>query len=148
MKIAIGSDHAGYDLKESVKAGLKEEGYDVVDYGPAEKKSVDYPDYAELVARAVVSRKADRGVLVCGTGIGISIAANKINGARAARVSTIDDARLTREHNDANIITFGGRIVAPALALEMTKTFLETPFLKGRHLRRVNKIKALEKRGG
>jgi len=148
MKIGIASDHAGYDLKENVKAVLKDEGYEVKDFGPDLKKSVDYPDYAAIVAKAIQEKKVDRGVLVCGTGIGMSIAANKFAGIRAARCTTTDDARLAREHNDANIITLGGRFLGRELAGEMVKLFLETPFLKGRHLRRVAKIKRLEDEQG
>ncbi len=145
MKVGVGSDHAGFDLKEFLKEQLKKEGYDVIDYGTHIKKSVDYPDYAEKLAVGIQKKEISMGVLVCGTGIGMSIIANKFAGVRAARCCTVQDAVLAREHNDANVIALGGRLVGSELALEMVKTFLETPFLKGRHLRRVNKIKKTDK---
>lgn len=141
MKIGIGSDHAGFELKEFLKTELKKDGYEVIDYGPDIKKSVDYPDFAEKLAKGIQNKEIEMGILICGTGIGMSIVANKFNGIRAARCCTIQDALLARQHNDANVITLGGRLLGNELALEMVKTFLETPFLKGRHLRRVNKIK-------
>ncbi|MBN1444843.1 MAG: ribose 5-phosphate isomerase B [Candidatus Omnitrophica bacterium] len=145
MKVGLGSDHAGYDLKEFLKKQLKKEGFEVVDYGTHIKKSVDYPDYAEKVAAGIQKKEVAAGILMCGTGIGVSIAANKFSGVRAARCCTLQDAVLAREHNDANVLTLGGRLVGSELALEIAKTFLETPFLKGRHLRRVNKIKKTDK---
>jgi len=145
MKVGVGSDHAGFDLKEFLKEQLKKEGYDVIDYGTHIKKSVDYPDYAEKVAEGIQKKEVSLGILVCGTGIGVSIAANKFRGVRAARCCTVQDAVFAREHNDANVLTLGGRLVGNELALEIAKTFLETPFLKGRHMRRVNKIKKTDK---
>lgn len=145
MRVGFGSDHAGFELKEFLKDKIKAEGYEVVDYGTHIKKSVDYPDYAEKLARGIQNKEITLGVLVCGTGLGMSIAANKYKGIRAARCCTIQDAVLARQHNDANVLTLGGRLLGDELALEITKVFLETPFLKGRHLRRVNKIKKLEK---
>jgi len=141
MKIGIGSDHAGFDLKDFLKEQLKKEGYEITDYGTSVKKSVDYPDFAEKLATAIEKKEVSQGILICGTGIGMSIAANKYRGVRAARCCTIDDAILARQHNNANVLTLGGRITADELALQITKTFIETPFLKGRHLKRVNKIK-------
>lgn len=145
MKVGVGSDHAGFDLKEFLKEQLKKEGFEVIDYGTHIKKSVDYPDYAEKVATGIQKKEVSLGILVCGTGIGVSIAANKFRGVRAARCCTVQDAVLAREHNDANVLTLGGRLVGNELALEIAKTFLETPFLKGRHMRRVNKIKKADK---
>ncbi|MCD6221411.1 ribose 5-phosphate isomerase B [bacterium] len=145
MKIGIGSDHAGFDMKNFLKEELEKEGYELIDYGTYIKKSVDYPDFASKVAEGIVKREIEKGILICGTGIGMSIAANKFKGIRAARCCSIYDAVLARQHNDANILTLGGRLTGNNLALEICKTFLEIPFLKGRHLRRVNKIKKIEK---
>lgn len=144
MKIGIASDHAGFELKNYLKNELKKEGYEVIDYGPEIKKVVDYPDYAEKVAKAIQNKEIKFGVLICGTGIGMSIVANKFKGIRAARCCSIYDAVLSRQHNDANIITLGGRLIGKELSFEITKTFLSTPFTKGRHLPRVNKIKRIE----
>ncbi len=145
MKIGIGSDHAGFELKEFLKKEIEKDGYEVIDYGTNIKKSVDYPDFASKVAEGIIKKETEKGILICGTGIGMSIAANKFKGVRAARCCTIYDAVLARQHNDANILALGARLIAKELAWEITKTFLETPFLKGRHLRRVNKIKKIEK---
>ncbi|MCM8803805.1 MAG: ribose 5-phosphate isomerase B [Candidatus Omnitrophica bacterium] len=144
MKIGIASDHAGFELKNYLKELLKNEGYQVIDYGPEIKKVVDYPDYAEKVAKGIQNREIKFGILICGTGIGMSIVANKFKGIRAARCCSIYDALLAREHNDANIITLGGRLIGKELSFEITKTFLSTQFTKGRHLGRVNKIKRIE----
>ncbi len=143
MNIGLGSDHAGYDLKEFLKKQLKKEGFEIRDYGCGVKKSVDYPDFAEKVAKGIKNKEIDFGILVCGTGIGMSIAANRYSWIRAARSCTIQDAILARQHNDANILTLGGRIIANELAFQMSKIFVETPFLKGRHLRRVQKLKKM-----
>lgn len=145
MKIGIGSDHAGFELKEFLKKEIEKDGYEVIDYGTNIKKSVDYPDFASKVAEGIIKKETEKGILICGTGIGMSIAANKFKGVRAARCCSIYDAILARQHNDANILTLGARLIAKELAWEITKTFLETPFLKGRHLKRVNKIKKIEK---
>ena len=144
MRIAIGSDHAGYRLKETIKSSLLDSGHAVEDAGTGSEASVDYPDFAAAVARRVVSGAVDRGILICGTGIGMAMAANKVDGARAASVGDLESARLSREHNDANILTLGARITQPDLALAIVRVFLETPFLGGRHQRRVDKIMALE----
>jgi ribose 5-phosphate isomerase B len=144
MKVGIASDHAGFELKEYLKSQLKKEGFDIIDYGPVVKKVVDYPDYAEKVANGINKKEIDFGILICGTGIGMSIAANKFKGIRASRCCSIHDAILSREHNDSNIITLGGRLIGKELAFEIVKAFLSTSFLKGRHLRRVNKIKKIE----
>jgi len=145
MRVGLGSDHAGFDLKEFLKESLKKEGFEVVDYGTHIKKSVDYPDFAERLVAGIQRKEIAAGVLVCGTGIGMSIVANKFSGIRAARCCTIQDAVLARQHNDANVVTLGGRLVGNELALDITRTFFETSFLKGRHLKRVNKIKKTEK---
>jgi len=144
MKIGIASDHAGFELKKYLKGKLKKEGYEVIDFGPGISKSVDYPDYALKVANSIGGKeKIERGILICGTGIGMSMSANKFKEVRAAQCNSIYLAKLAREHNDANILTMGARILAKELAWEITNVFLETPFLKGRHLRRVNKIKKI-----
>lgn len=144
MRIAIGSDHAGFHLKEAVKAKLTEEGVDVVDMGTTSDASVDYPDYAQAVAQRVVSGQSDRGILVCGTGIGMAIAANKVKGIRAASVTDLESARLSRSHNDANILALGERVTSTDQALQIVQTFLDTPFSGGRHQRRLDKIRAIE----
>ncbi|MCM8818815.1 MAG: ribose 5-phosphate isomerase B [Candidatus Omnitrophica bacterium] len=144
MKIGIASDHAGFELKEYLKEQIKKQGYEVIDYGISVKKVVDYPDYAEKVAKGIQKKEIDFGILICGTGIGMSICANKFKGIRAARCCSTYDALLAREHNDANVLTLGGRLIGKELAFEISLTFLSTHFTKGRHLRRVNKIKKLE----
>ncbi len=144
MRIAIGADHAGFQLKQTVAESLRAAGHVVEDLGTDSDQSVDYPDFAAAVAREVAAGRADRGILVCGTGIGMAMAAGKVDGIRAASVTDLESARLSREHNDANVLTLGGRITPPDLALSIVGTFLETPFLGGRHQRRVDKIMALE----
>lgn len=146
MKIAIGADHAGYALKDQVRDALRLAGHEVIDVGTDSAESTDYPDYANTVARDVVAGAADRGILVCSTGVGMSIAANKIHGIRAAIAFHPDEVRLTRAHNDANIITIGARYTEPEAANEMVRIFLETPFEGGRHARRIGKIADLEKK--
>ncbi len=144
MRIAIGSDHAGYRLKETIRLRLLDSGFTVEDVGTDADAPVDFPDFAVAVARRVVSGACDRGILVCGTGIGMAMAANKVDGVRAAAAGDLESARLARGHNDANILTLGARITAPDLAMAIVRLFLETPFEGGRHQRRVNKIMALE----
>jgi ribose 5-phosphate isomerase B len=144
VRIAIGADHAGFHLKETIKVRLLESGFAVDDVGTNGEASVDYPDYAAAVAGRVVSGATERGILVCGTGIGMAMAANKVDGIRAAPVVDLESARLSREHNDANVLTLGARITPPDLALEIVRLFLETPFAGGRHQRRVDKIMALQ----
>ncbi len=144
MRIAIGSDHAGYQLKEVIKARLVASGAEVDDLGTTSEASVDYPDYAAAVARRVASGASDRGILVCGTGIGMAIAANKVNGIRAAPAESLEAARLSRAHNDANVLTLGARLTPADRALDIVQTFLDTPFEGGRHQRRVDEIRALE----
>ena len=146
MRIAIGSDHAGYRLKEIIKSRLADSGAEVDDLGTTSEASVDYPDYAAAVADRVASGASDRGILVCGTGIGMAISANKVRGIRAASVESLEAERLSRAHNDANVLTLGARITPTDLALGIVQTFLATPFEGGRHQRRVDKITALENR--
>ncbi|MDP8246988.1 MAG: ribose 5-phosphate isomerase B [Candidatus Tritonobacter lacicola] len=146
MKIAIGSDHGGYGLKEEIKRKLEEKGIEILDCGCFSEESCDYPDFAEKVARAVGSGEVERGILVCKTGIGMAIAANKVTGVRAANCRTVDDARLSRQHNDSNVLALGAGVVDPARAKEIVDTWLETPFEGGRHQKRVDKISGMEKR--
>jgi ribose 5-phosphate isomerase B len=145
MKIAIAADHAGYAAKEEIKAVIKSMGHEVLDQGTNSDASVDYPDYAEKVARAVVGGKADRGVLICGTGIGMSIAANKVDGIRAALITDEKTADLSRRHNDANVFCAGSRITSVVKIAECLKVWLQTEFEGGRHVVRVGKIAGLEK---
>ena len=145
-KIAIGSDHAGFEAKEKAKSELAALGVEVLDKGSHSLDSVDYPDFGAAVARAVASGEVERGVLVCGSGIGISMAANKIPGARAALCWNEETARLAREHNDANVLCFGSRFIEPEQAARMVRIFLETDFAGGRHTQRVEKLSALDKR--
>ncbi len=144
MKIAIGCDHGGFELKEAVKAHLIENGYDVKDYGCYDTNSVDYPDIAAAAAHSVADGENEFGVLICSTGIGISIAANKVKGVRAALCTDDYCAMMTRKHNNANIICMGGHIVTKQTAFRMVDIFLTTEFEGGRHCRRVDKITAIE----
>jgi ribose 5-phosphate isomerase B len=143
--VGLGADHAGFPLKEDLKAWLITGGYDVVDFGTQSAESVDYPDYAAAVGSAVTAGKADCGVLVCGTGIGMAIAANKLPGIRAAACSDAYTARMSREHNDANILALGARITGRDAAIEILETWLAATFAGGRHARRVDKIVALDR---
>ena len=140
LKIAISSDHGGNNLRKEIIQQLEELGLSYKDFGPNNDDSVDYPDYAVPVTDGVASGEFDRGILICGTGIGMSIAANKHDGIRAACCSDCFSARLTREHNDANVLCMGGRVIAPETACELADIFLHTEFEGGRHERRVNKI--------
>ncbi len=146
MKIALGSDHGGYRLKNEIISFLKENGYELKDFGTYSTESCDYPDFAEKVAEAVVSKEFDFGILVCGTGIGISISANKVPGVRAALCSDTFSAHATREHNDANILALGERVVGTGLALDIVKTFLTSEFQGERHQKRIDKISLIEKK--
>ncbi len=143
MRIAIGSDHAGFRHKEALIPWLESMGHEIQDYGTFSEESTDYPDYAMAVAWAVSMDRADRGILVCGSGIGVAITANKVVGIRAANCCSEEMARLARLHNNANILTFGGRLVSLELAKKMVEIFLTTPFEGGRHQRRVEKIHRL-----
>jgi ribose 5-phosphate isomerase B len=144
MRIALGADHAGVALKDDVKRLLDERGIPCTDFGTHSTASVDYPDFAATVAREVAGGRYDRGILVCGSGIGMAMAANKVAGIRAASIVDEDSARLCREHNDANVLALGARITPSDLARRIVNIFLDTPFAGGRHQRRVDKIAALD----
>jgi len=144
MKLAIGTDHAGFEFKQGLADYLRQQGYDVMDKGTFDLQSVDYPDYAAKVCAAVNQGEATFGILVCGSGIGMSIAANKIHGIRAALCHDLYTARMGRSHNDANVIVLPSRMIALTIAEEMTLLFLKTPFDGGRHAARVDKIMKLE----
>src|SRR5947209_8402903 len=144
MKIAIAADHAGFALKEQLRRRLTDEGHEVVDFGTASTDSCDYPDFAQPVGRDVAQGRSDRGILVCSTGIGMAMAANKIDGVRAAPAQSEDEVRLTREHNDANVLTLGAKYLDEDHAAELIHVFLNTEFAGGRHARRVAKIAQLE----
>lgn len=144
MRIAIGADHAGVALKDQLKQWLIERGDTVEDVGTNSTESVDYPDFAAAVSRIVTAGDADRGVLVCGTGLGMAITANKIHGIRAVPIVDEGSARLSREHNDANVIALGARLTAREEAQELLRIFLTTEYLGGRHQRRIDKISALD----
>ncbi|SOC42715.1 ribose 5-phosphate isomerase B [Salinicoccus kekensis] len=140
MKIIVGSDHGGFKLKRAVVDDLKEKGLDVTDFGPETADSVDYPDYAKPVAEKVASGEYDKGILICGTGIGMSISANKVKGIRSALVHDTFSARATRQHNDSNVLAMGERVIGEGLALDIVDIWLNTEFEGGRHERRVCKI--------
>ena len=145
--LAIGCDHGGYQLKQYIMNGLGEKGVEYKDFGTYNEDSCDYPAYAEAVSRSVVSGECEKGILICGTGIGISIAANKIHGIRAALCSDCYSAEYTRRHNDANILALGARTVGSGLAMKIVDTFLSASFEGGRHAQRVDMIRELESRG-
>jgi ribose 5-phosphate isomerase B len=144
MKIAIGADHAGFSLKEKLRRQLAGEGHEVLDYGTDSDASCDYPDFAQAVGREVAAGRSDRGILVCSTGIGMAIAANKVGGVRAAPAQNQDEVHFTREHNDANVLTLGAKYLDEEHAMELIHTFLDTAFAGGRHARRVAKIAQIE----
>ena len=137
MNIALGCDHGGFGLKQEILSYLQQAGYAVNDLGCHSEESVDYPDFAERVCAAIGSRKADRGILICGTGIGMSMAANRYRHIRAALCQEPFSARMSREHNDANVLCLGGRVLGPSLALDIVRVWLATEFAGGRHLRRI-----------
>jgi ribose 5-phosphate isomerase B len=143
-RVALGADHAGFPIKETIRQFLQNAGYLVDDLGTWSEESVDYPDYGKAVGECVAAHKDVFGIAVCGTGIGISIAANKVYGIRAAVAHDVSTARLAREHNDANVLALGGRVVSGSQAIEMVQTFLNTAFVGGRHTRRVEKITIIE----
>jgi ribose 5-phosphate isomerase B len=144
MRIAIGADHGGYELKQQIAEFLIARGHQVQDLGTHNLDSVDYPDFAALVARAVAAGEAERGITICGTGIGVSMAANKVHGIRAALCTDCYMARMAREHNDAQVLCLGARVLGIGSALDIVQVFLKSEFLGGRHARRVGKINALE----
>ncbi|HEY2361792.1 MAG TPA: ribose 5-phosphate isomerase B [Candidatus Angelobacter sp.] len=145
MRVALGADHAGYQLKDQLKQHLEQQGISVQDEGTSSAESVDYPDYARAVAHDVSEHRADLGILVCGSGIGMAITANKVDGIRAANVSTEYEAQISREHNNANVLALGARILKPDQAFAIVDKWLTTQFAGGRHERRVEKIMAIEK---
>ena len=144
--LAIGSDHGGYELRQIIMKHLAERGIEYRDFGTFSAESCDYPDYGEAVGRAVASGECERGIVVCGTGIGISIAANKVRGVRCALCGDCDSAEMARAHNHANMLALGARVLGEGLALKIVDTFLDTGFEGGRHARRVAKIMAIEGR--
>lgn len=146
MKIGIGNDHTALELKAEIIAFLKENGHEVVDYGTTSSESCDYPLYGEAVARAVAAGEIDRGILICGTGLGISLAANKVKGVRACVCSEPYTAKMSRAHNDCKVLAFGARIVGAELAKMIVDVWLNTEFEGGRHQRRVDLISAVEER--
>jgi ribose 5-phosphate isomerase B len=143
-RIALGADHAGFPLKEKLKQFLQQDGYPCQDLGTWSEESVDYPDFARAVGESVAAGESNLGVLVCGTGIGMSIAANKVAGIRAAVVHDVTTAQLAHEHNDANVVTMGGRLLADAEAWEVLQAFLAARFAGGRHQRRIDEIAAMD----
>lgn len=143
MKIALASDHGGFELKETVKGHLLERNIEVIDLGTNSTESVDYPAYGTLCGETVVAGKADAGIVVCGTGIGISIAANKVKGVRCGLCTSVEMAHLTKQHNNANVLALGGRTTEPKLALEIVDEWLDTEFEGGRHQRRVDMLDSL-----
>ncbi len=146
MHITIGADGAGYQLKQKIVEFLAAEGHEVLDLGIHELNSIDYPDVAEEVARTVAAGETERGILICGTGIGVCMTANKVSGVRAALCTDCYMARMAREHNDAQILCLGGRVIGPGLALDIVRVFLTSEFEGGRHARRVGKINTLDKK--
>ena len=144
--IALGADHAGFALKAIVRAWLERQGHDVLDVGTHSADSVDYPDYASAVTNALLAGTAERGILVCGTGIGMAMAANKVPGVRAASCVDAYTAQMAREHNDANVLTLGARVVGTEDAIEIVRVWLETAFAGDRHIRRLAKLAALEQK--
>ena len=146
MKIALACDHGGLNLKNPVKEKIKENGYDFVDYGTNSTDSCDYPDFALPAAEAVAEKKCDRGIIICSTGIGVSIVANKVPGVRCAHCHDSYCAEFTRRHNDANVLAMGEKVVGTGYALKIVETFLNTQFEGGRHQRRVDKITEIEKK--
>lgn len=147
MKIGLGSDHGGYNLKKEIANYLNEKGIEYVDFGPNNSlESVDYPIYGETVANAIVNKEVDYGILCCGTGIGISLAANKVPGIRCAVVSDVFSAKMSKAHNDANMLSLGERVLGRGLALEIVEAWINTEFEGDRHSRRVDMIKEIEKK--
>lgn len=144
LKIAISSDHGGNNLRKEIMGLLEELGFEYEDFGPKDDSSVDYPDYAQPVSEGVAAGKFDKGILICGTGIGMSIAANKVKGIRCALVHDVFSAKATRCHNDSNIIAMGERVIGAGLAREIVAAWLQTDFEGGRHERRIEKITAIE----
>lgn len=143
-KIAIASDHGGYDLKESVIAHLLNDGWEIDDLGPGNEDSVDYPDYGIKLAESITNNKVERGIVICGTGVGMSIVVNRFPGIRGTLCSNVYTAKMCREHNDSNILIMGGRVISKGLASEIVDTWLSTAFEGGRHQRRLDKINEID----
>ena len=143
-KIAIASDHGGFDLKESVIGTLRDKGFEIDDLGPSSAESVDYPDYGIKLAQAIVEQKVERGIVICGTGVGMSIVVNRFPGIRGTLCSDAYTAKMCREHNDSNILIMGGRVISKDLALEIVMIWLKTEFEGGRHQRRLDKINEID----
>ena len=144
MKLVVGSDHAAYELKEAIKEKLISEGHEVIDVGCDSTESVDYPKYGHAVGRTVASGEAERGIAVCGSGIGISIACNKVPGIRAALCTSVEMAEMCRRHNNANVVCMGARMISQELAFDIIDTWMTTEFEGGKHLRRINEIEDLD----
>lgn len=144
MKVAIGADHGGYELKETIKAYIKDKGVEVIDMGTNSDASVDYPIYGQAVAEKIASEEADLGILICGTGLGMSYVANKVKGIRCACVSDVFSAEMSRLHNNANVLSMGARVVGLGLAMKIVEAFLGTEFEGGRHNKRVDMVTAVE----
>jgi len=144
MKLAAASDHAGYELKEDIKKYLESDGHTVEDFGCYDTESCDYPDYAQRLCEAILAGACERGVLICGTGLGMSYAANRYKGIRAALCMNTEMAKMSRAHNDANVLVLGARLIDPAVARDILRVWMETPFEGGRHLRRIRKIDGQE----
>ena len=144
MKIVVGSDHAAYELKEAIKEKLTAEGHEVIDVGCDSPESVDYPKYGHAVGRTVASGEAERGIAVCGSGIGISIACNKVPGIRAALCTSVEMAEMCRRHNNANVVCMGARMISQDLAFDIIDKWMTTEFEGGKHLRRINEIEDLD----
>ncbi|MEE8807706.1 MAG: ribose 5-phosphate isomerase B [Lactimicrobium sp.] len=144
MKVGIANDHAATSMKKELMAYLQEKGYEVVNYGTDGNESVDYPDYGAKLAKAVAAGEVDRGIAICGTGVGMSIVCNKVKGVRCVHCSETFSAEYGRRHNDANVVAFGARVIGMGIAKQIVDVFLTTEFEGGRHQRRVDKIKALE----
>lgn len=145
MKLALACDHGGFKLKETVKKHLEEKGYEVVDFGTYSEESCDYPDYASKAAFAVAKKECEKGIVICGTGIGVSIVANKVHGIRCALVHDVFSAKATRQHNDTNMMAMGARVIGEGLALEIVDAWLNASYEGGRHNLRIEKMMALEK---
>ncbi len=143
MKIAIGSDHGGFELKEFIKAFLINEGYEIIDYGTYSEKSVDYPDIAKILCENLLKKELKRGILICGTGIGMSISANRFKGIRATLANDLFSAIMARKHNDSNVLVMGGRVIGKEVAREIVKVWLNEKFEGERHQRRLNKIESI-----
>jgi len=144
LKIALGADHGGYELKNEIRTHLIDQGIEILDLGTNSKESVDYPKYGFRVGKAILQGEADLGIVVCGTGLGISMAANKVPGIRAALCTETYSARMSREHNNANVLALGGRVTGVGLALDIVDMFIKTPFAGGRHARRVDLLTSIE----